>query len=114
MDQHQTPVTRRGAILACAATAAGAALSRGAVAESAPGDADHASLPVAALEYRFTNKSAAAIEAVFSWNARNFMAIRGNPEAVRPAPGGFELGGGPGKNTPSDGGLSRPPSTTRP
>jgi uncharacterized protein (DUF608 family) len=70
-----------------------------------PGDADNASLPVAALEYRFTNKSAAPIEAVFSWNARNFMAIRGNPEAVRPAPGGFELWGGPGKDTPFDEGA---------
>ena len=44
-----------------------------------PGDADNASLPVAALEYRFTNRSAAAVEAVFSLNARNFMAIRRQP-----------------------------------
>jgi len=63
-----------------------------------PGDADNASLPVAALEYRFTNKSPATLEAVFSWNARNFMATRGNPEAVRPTLGGFVLWGGPGKD----------------
>jgi len=63
-----------------------------------PGDADNASLPVAALEYRFTNESSVPVEAVFSWNARNFMATRGNPEAVRATPGGFVLWGGPGKD----------------
>lgn len=63
-----------------------------------PGNADSASLPVAALEYRFTNTSASAVEAVFSWNARNFMAIRGNPDAVRATPSGFVLWGGPGKD----------------
>ena len=70
-----------------------------------PGDADHASLPVAALEYRFTNASASAVEAVFSWSARNFMAIRGNPEAVRATPGGFVLWGGPGKDRPHEEGA---------
>jgi len=70
-----------------------------------PGDADNASLPVAALEYRFTNKSSAAVEAVFSWNARNFMAVRGNPEAVRPAAGGFVLWGGPNKDRPHEEGA---------
>jgi len=63
-----------------------------------PGDADCASLPVAALEYRLTNKSAAPVEAVFSWNARNFMAVRGGPQAVRSAQGGFVLWGGAGKD----------------
>ncbi len=70
-----------------------------------PGDADSASLPVAALEYRLTNKSAAAVEAVFSWSARNFMAVRGNPDAVRSTPGGFVLWGGPGKDRPHDEGA---------
>ena len=67
-----------------------------------PGDADSASLPVAALEYRFTNTGTARLEAVFSWNARNFMAMRGGPEAVRATPGGFVLWGGPGKDAPHD------------
>ena len=40
-----------------------------------PGDPDNASLPVAALEYRFTNHTRKAQEAVFSWNARNFMPV---------------------------------------
>jgi hypothetical protein len=70
-----------------------------------PGDADSASLPVAALEYRLTNKSSAAVEAVFSWSARNFMAARGNPDAVRSTPGGFVLWGGPGKDRPHEEGA---------
>lgn len=57
-----------------------------------PGDADHASLPVAGLEYRFTNRSRKTIDAVFSLNARNFMSI-GGPNAVRPIEGGFILWG---------------------
>jgi uncharacterized protein (DUF608 family) len=70
-----------------------------------PGDADNASLPVAALEYRFVNRSTAPVEAVFSWNARNFMAVRGNPEAVRACPGGFVLWGGAGKDKPFEEGA---------
>jgi uncharacterized protein (DUF608 family) len=70
-----------------------------------PNDADNASLPVAALEYRFTNKSSATIEAVFSWNARNFMAIANNPRWVLATPGGFVLKGGPGKDKPHEEGA---------
>lgn len=56
-----------------------------------PGDADNSSLPVAALEYRFTNKSNKSREAVFSWSAKNFMAFGNNTRAVKSAPGGFML-----------------------
>jgi uncharacterized protein (DUF608 family) len=56
-----------------------------------PGDADNASLPVAALEYHFTNKTAKARETVFSWSAKNFMAFGKNTNAVKAAPGGFTL-----------------------
>src|SRR5262249_34710030 len=56
-----------------------------------PGDADAASLPVAALEYRFHNPTSERIEAVFSWNARNFLAARHGSESVRAVPGGFVL-----------------------
>ncbi len=65
-----------------------------------PGDADGSSLPVAGLEYRFTNKTAATVEAVFSFNARNFTADHGhmvpgaNSQAVKAADGGFVLWGG--------------------
>jgi uncharacterized protein (DUF608 family) len=48
-----------------------------------PGDADASSLPVAGLEYRFRNTGNRTVEAVFSFHARNFMAI----SPVWPAPG---------------------------
>ena len=59
-----------------------------------PGHDDDSSLPVAGLEYRFTNRSAAAVEAIFSFNAKNFLADEKGPadrRAVRPTPGGFTL-----------------------
>ena len=52
-----------------------------------PGDADNSSLPVAALEYRIVNTSAAPVSAVFSFNARNFMK-----GPISATPGGFVLG----------------------
>ena len=55
-------------------------------------DADNSSLPVAALEYRIQNRSKAPVEAVFSFNAKNFLPERDDDRrAVRPAPGGFTL-----------------------
>jgi uncharacterized protein (DUF608 family) len=57
-----------------------------------PGDADNASLPVAGLEYRFTNPTSASVEAVFSFNARNFLPLDDKDrQAVRALPGGFFL-----------------------
>ena len=56
-----------------------------------PGDEDNSSLPVAALEYRFTNKTRAPLEAVFSFNAKNFMGVGQNTQAVKTTPGGFVL-----------------------
>ncbi len=56
-----------------------------------PGDADASSLPVAALEYRFTNNGSADAECVFSFNARNFMAIGNDTNGIKAAPGGFVL-----------------------
>lgn len=38
-----------------------------------PGDEDNSSLPAGALEYFFENNTSAEIEAVFSWNSRNFV-----------------------------------------
>jgi len=65
-----------------------------------PGDADGSSLPVAALEYRFTNRTSDALDLVFSFNARNFMAIGGNEQAVRATPEGFVLWSGAPKERP--------------
>ena len=56
-----------------------------------PGDADNACLPAAALEYRFANRAGIRQDAVFSFNSKNFMAIGGNSQAVRPVEGGFIL-----------------------
>ena len=56
-----------------------------------PGDADNSSLPVAGIEYEFKNRSDASVEAVFSFNAKNFMASGQNAQGIKPTPGGFIL-----------------------
>lgn len=59
-----------------------------------PPDADSSSLPVAAVEYRFTNPTTQTVEAVFSFNSANFVAPAAKtpaPQAVRSTPGGFVL-----------------------
>jgi len=70
-----------------------------------PSDPDNSSLPVAALEYKFTNRSKASVDAVFSFNSKNFMNIGDNPHAVRPIAGGFILWGGGSKAQPWDEGA---------
>ncbi len=70
-----------------------------------PGDADGSCLPVAALEYNFTNQSGATLEAVFSFNARNFMVVGRNAQAVRPTKGGFVLWGGGTSDRPYEEGA---------
>ncbi|HNW59996.1 MAG TPA: GH116 family glycosyl hydrolase [bacterium] len=56
-----------------------------------PGDADNSSLPVAALEYTFRNRSAAAVEAVFSFHSENFMREGAGENAIAPCANGFIL-----------------------
>ena len=55
-----------------------------------PGDADNSSLPAGALEYHFRNRSNKEIEAVFSWNAKNFMK-KGKGNSIRSVENGFIL-----------------------
>ena len=43
-----------------------------------PTDADNSSLPVGALEYHFTNRSHHPLDCIFSFNARNIMAMTGS------------------------------------
>ena len=62
----------------------------------APPDADTASLPMVGLEYRFRNASGNRIEAVYSFNAENFIAAQGNPPSIRTIQGGFILAQPPG------------------
>ncbi len=57
-----------------------------------PPDADPSSAPVGAIEYRFKNTSPRAIQAVFSWNTRNFLG----DGSIGPIDGGFVLYAGRG------------------
>jgi uncharacterized protein (DUF608 family) len=65
-----------------------------------PADPDNASLPAIGLEYRFTNRTKAALEAVFSFNTKNFMARGETSQAVRPIEGGFILWASGAKDKP--------------
>lgn len=56
-----------------------------------PGDADNASLPVAGLEYTFTNRSGTPVEAVFSYNIPNFIASENVIRDLKAIPGGVEF-----------------------
>ena len=56
-----------------------------------PGDPDNASLPAGALEYSFSNKSAESVDAVFSYNTKNFMAVTGGGDTILPIRNGFVL-----------------------
>ncbi|MCE9615392.1 MAG: hypothetical protein K8T26_14065 [Lentisphaerae bacterium] len=56
-----------------------------------PGDADSASLPVAALEYRFRNTTRLPVAATFSFHAANFMKAGKGTHGVGAVPGGFCL-----------------------
>jgi len=74
-----------------------------------PGDSDNSSLPVAAIEYRFRNRSSSSVDAVFSFNSQNFIALRRDPPnkakpaaRIRSTPNGFILHGPGGETTPWD------------
>lgn len=56
-----------------------------------PGDADDSSLPVGGFEYSFRNNGRSAVEAVFSFNAKNFMATGSKRDGIGPIKGGFVL-----------------------
>jgi len=57
-----------------------------------PTDEDSSSLPVGALEYTFKNTGPQAIEAVFSFNTKNFVASdREAVNNIRPCKNGFVL-----------------------
>ena len=47
-----------------------------------PADEDNSSLPVGAIEYTFSNTGAQAIEAIFSYNTRNFLHVNRRSSAV--------------------------------
>ena len=66
-----------------------------------PGDADNSSLPVTAIEYRFINPTNKPIEAVYSFNSRNFLADRdAKNNKVLKTKNGFVLSQSAGKEKP--------------
>ncbi|WP_295717126.1 GH116 family glycosyl hydrolase [Mucilaginibacter sp.] len=69
-----------------------------------PTDDDNSSLPVGALEYKFTNTCTAKVSAVFSFNSRNFFGEQKGKDSIQPANKGFTLKGtGNGETTfPTD------------
>ena len=56
-----------------------------------PTDDDNSSLPVGAIEYKFTNTGKTSIDAVFSFNAKNFLHVEKGNNAIRSIQNGFIL-----------------------
>jgi uncharacterized protein (DUF608 family) len=56
-----------------------------------PTDADNSSLPVGAVEYSFRNTASTKIEAVFSYNSRNFMGQANGLNKIKAISNGFVL-----------------------
>ncbi|MDR0542398.1 MAG: hypothetical protein LBH19_09355 [Dysgonamonadaceae bacterium] len=66
-----------------------------------PTDEDNSGLPVGAIEYTFKNTSSNAIEAIFSYNSRNFMYVHGKgSSSVEPIDNGFILSQTGAENEP--------------
>ena len=80
-----------------------------------PTDADNSSLPVGAIEYSFRNTSPSKIEAVFSYNSRNFMGQPNGKTSIRPVSNGFILTEAGAKDKPESKGdfaiFTNEPST---
>jgi uncharacterized protein (DUF608 family) len=70
-----------------------------------PGDADNSSLPAGGLEYTFSNPTGSTIEAVFSFNTKNFMATGEENNGVRAIKNGFVLFQDGTKEKPEDKGA---------
>ena len=68
-----------------------------------PTDEDNSSLPAGAIEYYFKNTSGRPVEAVFSWNARNFIDDKNG--RITQARNGFTLTSN-GGNNPSGSGFT--------
>lgn len=66
-----------------------------------PGDEDNSSLPAGAMEYHFKNNSAKTVEAVFSWNSRNFINEKNG--RIANAKNGFTLTSDAGENASGSG-----------
>lgn len=56
-----------------------------------PGDEDSSSMPVGAFEYTIHNTSNSTIEAVFSFNTKNFLAAQNSADTIKSTANGFIL-----------------------
>ena len=56
-----------------------------------PTDDDNSSLPVAALEYHFVNTGAETIDAIFSFNSKNFVEVNNGKNSISSTKNGFVL-----------------------
>ena len=65
-----------------------------------PTDNDNSSLPSGAFEYTFRNTGTTKIDALFSYNSRNFMSVPDGLNKIKPIPGGFILSETGIKNKP--------------
>src|ERR1019366_3236604 len=56
-----------------------------------PTDDDNSSLPVAAMEYKFVNTGNTTVDAIFSFNAKNFLRVDDGKNSISPLQNGFVL-----------------------
>ncbi len=56
-----------------------------------PGEEDNSGMPVGAMEYSFTNTGTQKLDAVFSFNTKNFVQVENGNNKVRPVKNGFIL-----------------------
>jgi len=70
-----------------------------------PNHPDESSLPVGALEYHFRNPTGKTLEAIFSYNSKNFMSVRQDGHSIKPIENGFILCQEPGKDKPHEQGA---------
>src|SRR5579862_295667 len=54
-----------------------------------PADQDNASLPVAGLEYHFVNTGEAKLDAIFSFNTKNFVKVKNGKNSISTTKNGF-------------------------
>ena len=65
-----------------------------------PADEDNSSIPAGAIEYTFKNNSSAEVEAVFSYNSKNFMQQGRDGASILPINNGFILSQSGSDNEP--------------
>ena len=65
-----------------------------------PGDENNSSLPAGALTYKIKNTGAKTIDAVFSYNAANFLKVENGKNSIRSFENGFILSEGGTKEKP--------------